>query len=148
MFTPPASSPKNNDFGFKFIPDGKSIVALVFPVIWLAWYRLWFWLTLYLVIVLAFGMLAEWSGNPVFGLVSVLPGLYFFLEGNALRSRALEQKGWQLDGVVFADNEEEAELRYLFRGRKEVTPPHHQSESKSVTHTGLKSVTPTGIFPE
>ena len=97
----------------RFVPERSSLLALVVPIVWLLWHRLWYALAVYLLIGGIASVLASWTQSPPIGLLATLPGLYLFLEGRQLLRGRLERQGWRFAGVVEADNAEEADLRYF-----------------------------------
>lgn len=110
-----------------YVRDGFSVIALLVPVIWLLWYRLWIEAALVFAAGLALGAVGQaLHANPVAVLaLSLLIGLYIALEGPALRIAALRRRGWRERGVVNADNEQEAELRHLADGL--FSDPHEEA---------------------
>ena len=81
---------------------------------WLLWQKLWIEAFLALAAGIALGVLGEAAGFGLAGTgLSLLVGLYVGLEGSALRVNALRRRGWREWGVVEADTEAEAEIRYL-----------------------------------
>jgi len=97
----------------RFIPERGALLALLFPALWLAFARLWFWLAVYLLMIAALAILARVAGSQAFGLISVLPAVWLFLEGRQLQRERLERLGWRFAGVVEAADSEEAELRWF-----------------------------------
>jgi hypothetical protein len=99
--------------GAVLVRDGFSFVALVVPVLWLLWHRMWF------AALGAFALvaLATISGWPI-----GLPGLivaaelavaaWVALEGGAMRVSALEAQGYRQAGVIHAATAMEAEIRW------------------------------------
>ena len=100
----------------QLVRDGGSFFALVFPGIWLIWKQLWFALMVYGLIVIGLFFLNQTSQTALIIFVfflSILPGLYLYLEGSTLLSSRLKRKGWRFAGVVEASNVEMAERRFL-----------------------------------
>ncbi|MFK5979483.1 MAG: DUF2628 domain-containing protein [Rhizobiaceae bacterium] len=135
-----------------FLPDGKSLLALLVPAIWLIWQRLWLVLALYVLAMVALAALIEF-GNPQLGsFLSVLPGLFLFLEGREMILRRYERQGWRFDGVVEAGDEKTAELRYF--SEQDYTPAHVPTLANPIKSTAplftkpIKQVAPFGLFPE
>ena len=147
-YVPPSTAYETADSDFRLIPDEKSIFALVLPVVWLAWNRLWFYMIVYLALALASGMLAELTSNPFLGLLSILPGLYLFLEGNELLGRELQRKGWNQAGLVQAASKEEAELRFISQYHVSTQPTVYRGENRHATTVSPTPAPAIGIFPE
>ena len=100
-----------------FVKEGFAWPAFFFPFIWLPARGLWLAFLLYVVALVALG-LVEWAfnldGSSVFGLY-VLLSLCLGLEGNGLRRRAALRRGYVEEGVSVGRSLEEAELRYFAR---------------------------------
>lgn len=112
IHVPPVAMGSEKD---RFIRDGVSLTALVVPAIWLLWHRLWFAFAAYCLIVVAITSYSMLASDPSATVLSAIPGLLLFLEGNELRRRKLEHAGWEEAGLVRADTLEEAELRWYGR---------------------------------
>lgn len=97
-----------------FVRDGFSVIALIAPVIWLLWHRLW---------IEAFIALAAAAGLAALGtvagfentapLLSFLVSIFVALEGPQLRVAALERRGLRQAAAVEADNAADAEIKYF-----------------------------------
>lgn len=98
---------------FKLVEDKKHILALIFPVVWLLWNRLWFWLAAYVLVSILFVLLSN-TQLPIIGSIfSFALGLFLFLEGRTLIVANLERQGWHFAGVVDAPDVELAEYKFL-----------------------------------
>jgi hypothetical protein len=99
--------------GAVLVRDGFSVVALILPVMWLLWHRLWF---------AALGAFALVALATMIGWRIGLPGLivaaelavaaWVALEGGAMRVSALAAKGYRETGVIHAATAAEAEIRW------------------------------------
>ncbi len=101
----------------RFVRDAFSWLALVFPLLWLAFHRLWFAVALVLVASVGVFLLGgipglAWTIVPL----DLLIGLYVAVEGAAWRMAAAERSGLSAVGVVEATSLQDAELRF-FHGR-------------------------------
>ena len=112
----------------EIIRDGFAYFALIIPVIWPLWQRLWFAAVLLLLVTIGLGVgfetYPDWS--PVFLTAPVLLSLYVGLEGNGLRIAKLERRDWQVDSVIEAPNAATAEAIYFAELRdapKRTVPP-------------------------
>ncbi|MEZ5872984.1 MAG: DUF2628 domain-containing protein [Nitratireductor sp.] len=112
VHTPPGEQGEEK---LRFLSDGVSVLALIVPAIWLLWHRLWFVFIAYLLVAASLAVYGVMASDPSATVLSAIPGLYLFLEGNQLRRRKLEQSGWTQEGVVEASSLDEAELRW-FKG--------------------------------
>ncbi|MDA4845333.1 DUF2628 domain-containing protein [Hoeflea poritis] len=109
VLTPPDGCEK--DERAALIRDGFSLLALIVPVIWLLWNRLWFaaimLLLLSVAIAVAISQLPAWS--TVFTVSSVMISLFVALEGNNWRIAKKERQGWDLRAVIDAPDHATAE---------------------------------------
>ena len=107
------------------IRDGFSLFALIVPVIWLLWNRLWFaaamLLLLSVAIAIAISQIPSWS--TVFTVSSVMISLFVALEGNNWRIAKKERQGWQLRTVIDAPSHATAEEIYVSAA---AAPPEQQ----------------------
>lgn len=130
----------------RFLPDGRSLFALVVPAVFLLWNRLWFAFGMYTLAALALALIGVLAGETVAALLSALPGLFLFLHGRELVRERLDRDGWIEAAVFSAEDEEEAELRFFGRPRRTMNP--------AVPLTAMKpAVVPAapssfGMFPE
>ena len=148
VYTPPAGSPVVSTAEARFLTDGKSVFALILPLLWLVWHRLWIWLCLYLVLVVAITLLADLTGNMFIAALSALPAIFFFLEGEKLRGRKLERDGWNLAGIVEAGGSEEAEQRFFANLAVDAGQQTRPVEMKPARKRAGIPVNTVGIFPE
>ncbi len=99
--------------GLVAVPERLATWALLFPVFWLAWHRLWLGLVAYLIYTITLLALLTtpylWVTLAIFG----LPGLYLWLEGNQLLRAKLDRQGFALVGVVEGPDEQTAVARHL-----------------------------------
>ena len=96
-----------------FVRDGFAYIAFFLPMLWLLWHRLWMEAALALAATLALTALGNVSGFGMTApLLSLLVSLYAGLEGAALRIAALRRRGWRELGVVVADSQDDAEIRW------------------------------------
>lgn len=101
--------------GIVFVREGFAWLALLFPVIWLLYHRMWLVLVCFLAIVFALSVpfaaagLPEWLGTLLsFGL-----SLLLALEGNDLRRWSLARRGFQTVDVTAGRDREECERRFF-----------------------------------
>lgn len=104
----------------RYVADRASVLALIFPFVWLLWHRLWFWLAAYVLVAFFLSALGATSLAVVGAALTFLPGLYIYLEGPNMIAGKLELQGWRLAGLVEAANEDAAATRFL--ERVETTP--------------------------
>jgi hypothetical protein len=114
VMEPPAATAEEAAERAVLVRDGFSLIALVAPVVWLLWHRLWIEAALALAAGIGLTVLGETAGLGFAGAaLSLLVSIYVGLEGPALRIDALRRRGWRDWGVVEARDRHEAELRYL-----------------------------------
>jgi hypothetical protein len=139
-----------------FIKEGFSWPALVFPVLWLIYHRLWLVLVAYLVVFIGIGAAGEAVGGPVPGLVMAGLQLLLALEGNELRRWALARRGCTLAGLSAGATLQEAEIGFFATlglngsSRPEVSgaPPAEPTAARSAVAVEVPSDTEVGgLFP-
>ena len=131
-----------------FLPDGKALLALIAPAIWLIWQRLWLVLAFYVLAMVALAALIEF-GNPQLGsFLSVLPGLFLFLEGREMIHRRYERQGWRFDGVIEAGDEKTAELKYFLEQDYAPATKKPDEPATPIFTKPIKQVALFGLFPE
>jgi hypothetical protein len=126
----------------KFVRDGFFFPALIIPVFWMLWHRMWLEAGLVFLATAIFGALADRTEMGMLGIALSL-GLAVFtgFEGAALRIASLRRKGWTETAVVEAQSAADAELRYLYDS-DEPEPPLPEPALRP-SPTGAP-VTPTG----
>ena len=98
-----------------FVKDALRPLALILPVVWLLWNRLWFEAAMVFLASLVLIGGAQWFGQPDLGsFAALLIGIYVALEGSALKIAALARRGYAAATVVEASSLVEAEDRYYF----------------------------------
>ena len=98
-----------------FIRDGFAILAVISPVVWFIWHKLWIPLVVYIVVLLVLmgaGQLAGF-GETQMGILSTLVNLAVGLEANNIRRWIVERRGMRTIGVVSGENLEECEYRFF-----------------------------------
>jgi hypothetical protein len=134
-----------------FVKDGFSWPALLVPILWILWHRLWLTLVYYIVFVLVVAWTGRLLGDGAATTLGAIGLILFALEANNIRRLSLESSGWREAGTGFGRNLEEAEARFFGAGaegiaRKEAviaraayTPQHRpQIADESII----------GLFPE
>jgi hypothetical protein len=113
VYTPPKTGDRVPHEEAVFIPDAKALLALVFPFIWLLWHRLWWAVLFYALLSIILTMTLTLEIGLLASFLTFVPGFYLFLEGNELRRKALERRGWGFGGVIEGEDQEEAEIRHF-----------------------------------
>lgn len=150
IYLPPERPGTDPEREFRLLPDGGSLFALILPLVWLIWNRLWIALLAYLLIVAALGLASPFLNPVTVVILSGLPALYLFLEGRELICRKYERAGWHYRGTVEADALESAEMKVLSRDGLVFDPVSVSRHSAALdTKMPPRPVTvQTGIFPE
>lgn len=107
--------PLERQAGAIFVPEGFSIWAFLFQVLWALYHRLWLVALLMfvaLVVVNAVIGYAGLSGGSAF-LVQFLVALLIGAEAQNLRRWTLKRRGYELRAVVAGDVVADAEHRYF-----------------------------------
>ncbi|MCB1386655.1 MAG: DUF2628 domain-containing protein [Nitratireductor sp.] len=104
------------------VADSASLVALFLPFLWLLWHRLWFWLAAYLLTVLFFNGLALTDFATAGAVLSLLPGIWVYLEGPNMIAQKLELAGWNLAGMIEAGSADSALLHWMEGSGASVAP--------------------------
>lgn len=107
----PGSSGGARDF--EVVRDGFHWLALIFPLFWFLFHRMWIEAVAVLLLGLGLGLLMDYAGLDWLWPFSLAISLFAGFEASALRVAAMRRAGWHEWGVVEARSREEAELRYL-----------------------------------
>ena len=84
-------------------------------------------------------------------ILSSLPGLYLFIEGNQLVQNKLERSGWKFSSVIDASDAEDAEIKFissnlqLFNRAPTNKTQHLLKPNKNIPHHRSENI---GLFPE
>ena len=98
-----------------FIKDAFRPLAVIVPVLWLFWNRLWFEAAMVFFASFILVGLGSYIGLPDWGgFATLLIGLYVALEGSALKIAAARRGGFVDEAVVDARSLNEAEEGYYF----------------------------------
>ena len=128
-----------------FIKDAFAPLAVIVPLFWLLWNRLWFEAVMAFCASLALMGAATWAGAPkLAGIGSILIGIYVALEGGALKIAAARQRGYEDAAIVDASSLTEAEERYYLTRLPEPAPPRFVAEAPILPRPA--SVPSAGLF--
>jgi hypothetical protein len=140
-----------------FVREGFSWVALLVPLLWLLYHRMWIEsLVLFLVYVglqLAFG--GDAQGQALTAWASVAISILFAFEANDLRTASLERRGYRLAGVVSGRDRVDAERAFFVKWLPEqertppITPPppRRSTETRTPLPRG-EGEEVIGLFPQ
>lgn len=130
--------------GVTFVNEGFAVLALVFPMIWLLFHRMWLVLFAFILVVaiVNIGFVALGLSEAIAGWATLAITLLFALNANDLRRWTLERRGFQFVGVVSGSNREECEIRF-FDDWNGIEPknrePEHQPEPTPGGETGIST---------
>ena len=121
------------------VPEARSSWAFVFGTLWLLRHRLWWAALVFLLIGLILNAVGQvalagigdeplWWVSPTALMLAVLPRFWLALEGNELRRRKLERRGYRLAEVVEAENRADAEVIAVARDRDRVSLAELEAE--------------------
>ncbi len=80
---------------FLFVKEGFSWPALLVPILWILWHRMWLTLVYTIVFVLVVAWTDRLAGDNLAAAVAILGGLLFAFEANNLRRLSLESRGFR-----------------------------------------------------
>lgn len=101
---------KSEDISPTIIKQGFSFWALVFNLFWAIYHKMWFVAG---IVVLANLIVMQFAGVALVGQVIQLFVFGFF--ASEIREFYAKKQGLQLDDVILAGSEEEAEVKYVMR---------------------------------
>lgn len=98
-----------------FVREGFAVLALVFPMIWLLFHRMWLVLFAFILVAATvnIGFVMLGLSETIAGWVTLAITLLFALNANDLRRWTLERRGFQFVGVVSGRNRDECEIRFF-----------------------------------
>ncbi|WP_421855798.1 DUF2628 domain-containing protein [Oricola sp.] len=100
----------------EFVRDEFAPFALILPLFWLIWHRLWFAALMVLLALVGIGLVGERLQSPGLVLaVNLLLGVLVALEGPAWRLARLRRGGLADAGTVVAESLLDAEHRWFAR---------------------------------
>ncbi|MFO1150163.1 MAG: DUF2628 domain-containing protein [Alsobacter sp.] len=109
------------------VKDGVHWLALVFPILWLLFHRIWWGLLGYVAAVIVLALLGQAMGVPqaAIAVLDALIGLALAVFAHDLQSWQLGRRGYAPVDVVTGRDQDEAERRYfdrVFAGEASVAP--------------------------
>lgn len=159
VYEPPKQAPNLYERADKlaFVKEGFSWPALLVPLLWLIYHRMWIEFILLLVVYAAlqaaFG--SDPQGQALAAWASVAVGVLFAFEANDLRTLALERRAYRFAGVAIGRDRVEAERAFFSswlpqqqsrpaRTKRENMPAQ---ESKSIAPVRGEGEEVIGLFP-
>ncbi|MEP3524309.1 MAG: DUF2628 domain-containing protein [Hyphomicrobiales bacterium] len=156
VFELPHALPQERAAGedVRFIRDCFLFSALIFPAVWLLWHRLWISFVVFILLMTSFIFIADIINPALVVFLNALVGLYLGFEGANLKAIKLKNSGWHEVGVVIANDEEEAEMRFFSKRANESAmedvvsiQPTKPKRPIRVPHTSQKPHPIIGGFP-
>ena len=133
VLTPPVL--KNPEKDTLFIRDGFSWPAFFFPLFWLLFKKMWLVGGLAVIFYLTSILIAErWGLDGLPLAFSFILSLWTALEGNHVRARMLQRRGWTLRAEIAAHDLEEAEEIYFAGENTVIHTPAPRSSSGHLSH--------------
>ncbi|TCD16003.1 DUF2628 domain-containing protein [Oricola cellulosilytica] len=100
------------------IRDDLAVLAVIFPLFWLLWHRLWFAALGLLLVTVALALAGEiLKSDLALVLAGLVVGVFVALEGPAMRMGRYRREGYRDAGAVQAPDLSEAEMRWFARRR-------------------------------
>ena len=96
-----------------FLRDGFSLLAFLFPPLWLLWQRLWIEAVVTFAVLVAAAGIDQLSGLTVSLPVQLVIAIFVGCEGNGFRIARRRRRGWNEVAVIDAANGHDAETRYI-----------------------------------
>lgn len=138
---------------FHFVRHGVSFLALLAPIVWMVLRKLWLVLLLYILSMVAIGVLAM-VVSPLFVVgVNVALALILFFEAGTILLASARMKGYQEVAVIEAANQGEAERKFFQvwlakrNGSSRGTQPSPQSTSGAPALPRQRLMRPASTMP-
>jgi hypothetical protein len=126
---------------FAFVREGFSWVALLVPLLWLIYHRMWIefvvLLLVYVGLQIAFG--GDAQGQALTAWAGLAISILFAFEANDLRTASLERRGYRFAGVASGRDRVDAERAFFIKWLPEqeraasVAPPPPRRDSRART---------------
>jgi uncharacterized protein DUF2628 len=140
-----------------FVKEGFSWVALIVPLVWLLYHRMWIefvvFLLVYVGLQIAFG--GDAQGQALVTWASLAISVLFAFEANDLRTASLERRGYRLLDVTSGRDRADAERAFFVKWLPEqeriapviVPPPRRDSGTRTPRQRG-EGEEVIGLFPQ
>ncbi|MEW5421298.1 DUF2628 domain-containing protein [Amorphus sp. 3PC139-8] len=160
LLPPPGKSPDLDQTLERavFVRDGFSWLALLFPVLWFLFNRLWLLLVLFLIVSIGLEFVLSEVGGPFPGIAAVALSVVVGFEANGLKRWALLKRGYRFAGIVSGSKRTDCERRFFAKWLETETSagrthtPTAQARSAEVTWRPAAPRAPgepgiLGLFP-
>lgn len=120
-----------------FVKEGFAWLALLFPLLWLIYHRMWIELLILIGAALAVSVGLKWLGvgDALIGWVTFALALIFAFEANELRRWRLDRSGYRLVGAATGKTSDAAELSF-FRDWVDTQPADPVRETPGAPASG------------
>jgi Protein of unknown function (DUF2628) len=143
--------------GIAFVREGFSWVALLVPLLWLIFHRMWieFVVLLLVYVVLQFAFGSDPHGQMLSAWASFAIGILFAFEANDLRAASLTRRGYRFLGSASGRGRVDAERTFFTRWLAEEgraapivppPPPRREGNARPLAHGEGEEV--IGLFPQ
>jgi len=143
--------PDGNAGNARFVADRPSLLALVLPLVFLLWHRLWWPLVLYVLVTILLMAIGATVSEGLSAALGLLPGLFLFVHGRDLVRENLLARGWRETAAISAASAAEAELRFFHHHAAPAAPmppPLPQQAFQRPAPAGRQQSGSLGIFPQ
>lgn len=145
VLTPPGT--REDPMTIRFVRDGFSLAALVVPVFWMLYHRMWLFAIGLIAVEAAVGVAIEMTGATGAGtLVALSLALLIALESGQIRAWHLISKGWSVTEIVVADSIDTAEEIYFSNHAATFEPDMPAPAFIPGPRTALASAPALGLF--
>ena len=141
-----------------FVKEGLSWPALIVPILWILWHRLWLTLLGWIIFLLVVAWAGRLLDDRAATALAIIGQVLFALEANNIRRASLARRGWRDIGESFGRNRAEAEIRFYHGqvaapapepvARPAVVPPAMVPRSTFPVPPGMRQENIIGLFPE
>ena len=160
VYEPPTEAPDLAERADRlaFVKEGFSWLALLVPILWLLYYRMW--IEFILLVLVYVGLQLAFGTDPqvqtLAGWASLAIGILFAFEASDLRIHSLERRGYRFAGVASGRDRTEAERSFFHtwlpqqaktpRGPERGPEPRREGESVPPIPRG-EGEEVIGLFP-
>lgn len=134
------------------VKDGFHWTALVFPLLWLLFNRLWWAFLAFVLLTLAIVFLgrAAGLGEGTIGMLDVMIGLFVAIAAPDLKAWGLARRGYAIADVVTGSSRDDAERRFFDRWltRSVAAPAVNARPAPAQPYASRAQPQVLGLFPD